>query len=187
MTSAAIKKLVSAIFAVFFSAAVLFIIISCNRLDRHQDDVEIIAKFMELRKAGNSIEAYEMLSDSTKEVFSQEVFNNYCFVYRVIEFEVFKESSGYVRSVYNFYDKKYKKNSAELYTFYFSSNTETVRIMDGKILFPHVGFIQVRKNIEEKRFDDLKETLRKMANLDPENPEIKETAEKMGFLSGSEE
>jgi hypothetical protein len=177
---------VSAILFISFPAAVFFIVISCNRLDQYQDDAEIVTKFMELRKAGNSVEAYGMLSDSTKEVFSQEVFNNYCFVYRVIDFEVFKESSGYVRSVYNFYDKKYNKNSGELHTFYISSNTETVRTEKGKILFPHVGFIKVRKNIEERKIDDLREIIKKMVRIDPENPEVKQTAEKMEIFSGSE-
>lgn len=175
------------IFIFIVPVVLLFSLFSCTKSVNNKDDIEMFREFMELRKAGNSKAAYEMLSDSTRQIFSWEAFDNYCFVYRVIDFEVFKESSGYVRSVYNFYDKKYKKDSSELYTFYFSSNTETVRIMDGKILFPHVGFIQVRKNIEERGFDDLKETLRKMVHLDPENPEIKETAEKMGFLSGSEE
>ena len=91
------------------------------------------------------------------------------------------------RSVYNFYDKKYKKDSDELYTFYISSNTETVRIKEGKILFPHIGFIEMRKNIEERKTDELKETLRKMIIIDPENPEVNQTAKKMELLSGSEE
>ncbi|HSW60787.1 MAG TPA: hypothetical protein VLJ60_08310 [bacterium] len=160
---------------------------SCSRIGTPENDVEIFREFMELRNSGNNGAAYGMLSDSTRAVFSEEMFNNYCFVYRVIEFEIFKESSGYVRSVYNFYDKKYKKDSDELYTFYISSNTETVRIREGKILFPHIGFIEIRKNIEERKMDELKETLRKMINIDPENPEVNQTAGKMELLSGSEE
>ena len=180
------KKCFIPIFLYMVSIVFFFSFFSCNRVVNQKDDAEIFREFMELRKTGNSSAAYGMLSDSTRLAFSSEAFDNYCFVYRVIDFEVFKESSGYVRSVYNFYDKKNKKDSDELYTFYFSSNTETVRIHDGKILFPHVGFIQVRKYIEEKKMDGLKETLRKMVDIDPGNPEVNETSEKMGFLSGSE-
>ncbi|HOB71889.1 MAG TPA: hypothetical protein PKM18_08910, partial [bacterium] len=64
---------------------------------------------------------------------------------------------------------------------------ETVRIKEGKILFPHIGFIEMRKNIEERKTDELKETLRKMIIIDPENPEVNQTAKKMELLSGSEE
>ena len=164
---------------------ILLFFIACSKIEK--DEVGIFKEFMELRKAGNYGAAYEMLSDPTRHVFSKEAFDNYCFVYRVIDFEVFKESRGYVRSVYNFYDKKYKKDSDELYTFYISSNTETVRIEEGKILFPHIGFIEMRKNIEERKTDELKETLRKMIIIDPENPEVNQTAKKMELLSGSEE
>jgi len=45
----------------------------------------------------------------------------------------------------------------------------------------------MRKNIEERKTDELKETLRKMIIIDPENPEVNQTAKKMELLSGSEE
>lgn len=164
----------------------LFSLFSCKRNDEKNEQLDNLKEFMEARKTGNSSLAYEMLSESTKNIFSKQVFDNYCFVYRVIDYKVLREEGLYFELSYNFYDKKYKKGSDELYTFYISQNSEKVKIENGKIVFPHIGFVLIRKHIEQKDIKKVEETLIQMAQIDSENPDLKETVEKMGFMTGTE-
>jgi len=134
---------------------------------------------MELRKNGENNAAYELLSEATKRAYSKELFDSYCFTFRVIDFEVSKEKSPYFLLSYNFYDKRYKKDSKELYTFYISSNSESVKVLNQKIVFPYPGILEIRENIEEKNSAELKKAALKMLSIDPENVDIIEMAKKM--------
>ncbi|MBO4699246.1 hypothetical protein J5690_06510 [bacterium] len=137
---------------------------------------------MQARVEGNAKKAYRMLDENTRKIFSEKDFEEYCFVFKPSEFEVSGAENGYVKISYTFYDKKYKKGSSELYTFYMTDNVEMVKIQNGKIVFPHVAFLSVRKAIEAKDIDKAEYFSNIMLKLDPQNPDVLGTAEKMGFI-----
>ena len=165
----------SALFLIFFS---LFAA-SCQKADKQPD---IIEEFMQARIDGDTKRAYSLLDRNTKAAFSEQDFAEYCFVFKPSEFEVMPEENGYTKISYTFYDKKYKKGSDELYTFYMTKNIERVRTVDGKIVFPHIAFVPMRKAIESRDFEKAKFFSHVMLTLDPKNPDVLETSEKMGFI-----
>ena len=87
---------------------------------------------------------------------SEKDFENYCFVYKPSEFEIAAGQNVYIEVSYTFYDKKFKKGNNELYTFYMTKNIERLKISDNKIVFPHIGFVHLRKAIEEKNIKEAK-------------------------------
>lgn len=161
----------------------VFIVISLLFISCSKNELETLTKFMELRQAGNNSAAYDLLSENTTKHFSRTEFDNYCFVFRVIDFEIMKDKNGYFEIEYNFYDKKFNKESGELHTFYITKNKESVKFEDRKIVFPHIGFLIVREEIEKRNIEKVEKTLKTMLKIDPENREVTETAAKMGFVS----
>lgn len=141
----------------------------------------VVKGFFEARKSGDFASAYEMLSENSKNAFSKEQFENYCFVFRVIEYGTAIEKDGYFGVNYSYYDKKFNKATGELYTYYINQNVENVRVENGKIVFPHTGFILVRKFIEEKKVDEAGNIFRKMLSIDRGNPDVRNSASLMGF------
>ncbi len=153
--------------------------VSCQNMEKQPD---IIEKFMQARINGDTKKAYSLLDKNTQTAFSEKDFEEYCFVFKPSEFEISGEENGYKQISYTFYDKKYKKGSDELYTFYMTKNVERVRTADGKIVFPHIAFIPMRKAIEDKDIEKAKFFSHVMITLDPNNPDVLETSEKMGFI-----
>jgi len=179
MSRAVVLHLLFLIYFIFQST----VFVSCTKSDEG-----IVRKFMELRKAGNSEAAYDLLTETTKKTFNRHEFDNYCYIYRVIDFEIEPVQNGYFGAVYDFYDKRFNKASGELHTFYISKNRESLKVEKGKIVFPHIGFILIRKEVENKNIENVEEIINKMHRIDSENPEINETAENLGFsLKGSHE
>ena len=163
--------------------ALLCLIVSACSVDKTESDPEsrIVREFFEARVSGNADAAYGMLSESTKRLYSDAQFKEYCFIYKVVEFENSAANGGYIPVKYTFYDKKYKKESTELYTYYITDNIENLRVENGKILFPHVGFIALRQAIEARDPGKAEAAVKSMRDLDPENPDVRDTIDKMGF------
>jgi hypothetical protein len=176
MSRAVVLQLLLLIYLIFQST----VFVSCTKSDEG-----IVQKFMELRKAGNSEAAYDLLTETTKNTFKRHEFDNYCYIYRVIDFEIEPVQNGYFGVVYDFYDKRFNKESGELYTFYITKNRESLKVENGRIVFPHTGFIIIRKEVEDKNIEQVEEIINKMRRIDPENPEVNETAENLGFSSKS--
>ena len=170
-----LRKLFSAFFTLFF----LTVALSCQKTAEKTD---IVGDFMQARVDGDVKKAYGMRDEKTRGVFSEKEFGEYCFVFKPSEFKVSDAESGYKRISYTFYDKKYKKGSDELYTFYMTENVEHVRLDDGKIVFPHVAFVKMRKAIEDRDVEKAKFLSHVMLTLDSNNPDVLETSEKMGFI-----
>ena len=168
-------KRLSALFFIFFS---LFAF-SCQKAEKQADIVE---EFMQARIDGDTKKAYSLLDRNTKSAFPEKDFEEYCFVFKPSEFEIMPEENGYRKISYTFYDKKYKKGSDELYTFYMTKNVERVKTVDGKIVFPHIAFVKMRRAIEEKDIEKAKFFSHVMLALDSANPDVLETSEKMGFV-----
>lgn len=147
---------------------------------KHDEKPDII-KFFEARKSGDVASAYEMLSDSSKKAFSKEQFENYCFVFRVIDYKVESSEYGFVVVSYNFYDKKLSKETKELYTYYITRNLETLKVENGRIIFPHVGFVLIRQFIEQKKIEEVQKMFEKMLSIDNKNPDVIKSASLMGF------
>ena len=156
-----------------------FFVSSCVKTDKEFD---IATEFMQARVDGNVKKAYEMLDEDTKKLFSEKEFEEYCFVFKPSEFKVSGVENGYVKISYTFYDKKYKKGGKELYTFYMTDNIERIKFKNGKIIFPYIAFIATRKAIEIGDIKKAEYFSNVMLELDPRNPDVLETAEKMGFI-----
>ena len=137
---------------------------------------------MQARVDGDTKKAYSLLDEDTKSAFPEQDFAEYCFVFKPSEFEVMPAENGYRKISYTFYDKKYKKGSGELYTFYMTQNIEHVKLNAGKIVFPHIAFVPMRKAIEDKDIEKAKFFSHVMLSLDSTNPDVLETSEKMGFI-----
>ena len=165
-------------FTLFFIFSV-FISASCQKTDKRPDIVE---EFMQARVDGDTKKAYSLLDRNTKSAFPEKDFEEYCFVFKPSEFEIMPEENGYRKISYTFYDKKYKKGSDELYTFYMTKNVERIRISEGKIVFPHIAFVKMRRAIEEKDIEKAKFFSHVMLSVDSTNPDVLETSEKMGFI-----
>ncbi len=163
--------------------ALICLIVAACSADKAESDPEtrIVREFFEARVSGNADAAYGMLSESTKRLYSDAQFKEYCFIYKVVEFETSAGKDGYIPVKYTFYDKKYKKESTELYTYYITDNIENLRVENGKILFPHVGFIALRQAIEARDTGKAEAAVKSMRDLDPGNPDVRDTIDKMGF------
>ena len=143
-----------------------------------------VRKFFELREAGNTGEAWKMLSEKSRRIFSRKEFDEYAFIYKVSEIIDIKESDGYFKVSYNYYDKKYKKNSEELYTFYITENVENLKVEQTGIIFPYTGYFALRKAIEKKDMNEVNAVVKKMLQVDSGNPDVVKSAEQMGVRAG---
>ena len=112
-----------------------------------------VRKFFELRETGNTGEAWKILSEKSRRIFSKKEFKEYAFIYKVSDIIGIKENKDYFQVRYNYYDKKYKKNSDELYTFYITENVENLKVGKTGIIFPYTGYFALRKAIEKKRYE----------------------------------
>ena len=169
------------IFVIFLFFPVF--LISCSKAAKSPDPVTL---FMQARLEGDIHKAYLLLDKATQAAFSEKDFEEYCFVFKPSEFEILPEENGYIPISYTFYDKKYNKESGELYTFYMSKNIEHVKLSGGKIVFPHIAFIALRKAIEERNIEKAKFTSEVMLVIDRTNPDVLETAGNMGFIQKDE-
>lgn len=158
----------------------LILSFSCSSL--FKTDEEIVNEFMDLRVKGKNDAAYKLLDDATKKVYSAEDFNNYCFVFRVIDYRIGENANSYFKVEYSFYDKKINKKTGALHTYYITENSESITLKGGKIVFPHIGYIFLRKNIEDKELERASDALKKMLSIDSLNPDINHTAEITGLL-----
>ena len=107
------------IFVIFLFFPVF--LISCSKTEKSPDPA---ALFMQARIDGDIHKAYLLLDKATQAAFSEKDFEEYCFVFKPSEFEILPEENGYIPISYTFYDKKYNKESGELYTFYMTKNIE---------------------------------------------------------------
>lgn len=169
------------IFVIFLFIPVF--LISCSQTGKPQDTVSL---FMQARIDGDIHKAYLLLDKATQAAFSEKDFEEYCFVFKPSEFEILPEENGYIPITYTFYDKKYNKESGELYTFYMTKNIEHVKLSGGKIVFPHIAFISMRRAIEEKNIEKAKFSSEVMLVIDRTNPDVLETAGNMGFIQKDE-
>lgn len=158
------------------SVCVLTLISSCTQSSGKK---QIVGEFFKLREAGNTEKAWEMLSESSRKVFTEKEFNEYCFIYKVSETLGTKKEGEYFKIRYNFYDKKFKKDSQELYTFYIRENVENLKVVKGGIAFPYIGYLALRQAIEKGKMDDVKVALKKMLKVDNTNPDILKSAQDM--------
>ena len=158
---------------------IILLFAACTKAEKTPDPVTL---FIQARTDGNTHQAYILLDKTTQTAFSEKDFEEYCFVFKPSEFEVLPEKDGYIPISYTFYDKKYKKGSDELYTFYMTKNIEHVKLSGGKIVFPHIAFVNMRKAIEEKNIEKAKFFSDVMLGIDRSNPDVLETSEKMGFI-----
>ena len=165
--------------------ALILISSSCIRSGSVKDaEREKIDHFFEMREAGNTVEAWKMLSEKSRKVFSKKEFKGYCFIYKVSEIIDVKKGTGYYKVKYNFYDKKYKKNSNELYTFYIRDNVENLKVDKTGIVFPYTGYLFLRKAVEKRDMNDVGATVKKMLQIDRFNPDVIKSAERMGIDIG---
>jgi hypothetical protein len=158
---------------------IILLFAACTKTEKTPDPVTL---FMQARTDGNTHQAYILLDKTTQTAFSEKDFEEYCFVFKPSEFEIMPEENGYTPISYTFYDKKYKKGSDELYTFYMTKNIEHIKLSEGKIVFPHIAFVNMRKAIEEKNIEKAKFFSDVMLGIDRNNPDVLETSEKMGFI-----
>jgi len=168
-----------------FLIIIVFAVVSCEKFTYNSKDGEIkkINHFIELRKKGETEKAFRLLSQNSRNVFSIEDFERYCFIYKIVDTEVkIEEKSGYYVVTYSFYDKKFDKENDALYTFYISENSESIRVDDSGIVFPHTGFTVLRNNIENRDMASAKNTVEKMLAVDSNNPDVIKSAQKMGFI-----
>lgn len=70
--------------------------------------IEQVRKFAELRQKGEADEAFELLTDKSKNQIGSKRFNDYCFKYRIASFEVAPEEGGFYKIDYSYYDKRFK-------------------------------------------------------------------------------
>ena len=174
--------MVGKVLKIAVSVLLCLIFAACGGKKAESDpNSSIIREFFEARVAGNTDAAYSLLSESTKKLYSEAQFKEYCFIYKVVEFKIAAEKGGYIPVNYTFYDKKYKKESTELYTFYITENVENLRVENGRIVFPHVGFIALRQAIEAHETGKAEAAAKSMSVLDRENPDVADTIDKMGF------
>ena len=67
-----------------------------------------------------------------------------------------------------------------------TKNIEHVKLAGGKIVFPHIAFISMRKAIEEKNIEKARFASEVMLVIDRTNPDVLETAGNMGFIQKDE-
>lgn len=162
---------------IFVLISSLFIISGCSP---KQED--IIKNFFDLRVSGDYKAAYELLSDKTKKNIAYEKFEKYCFMYKVVEYRQFPAENGFIKVTYKFYDKKLKKGSGELYTFYITDNAEFISFDSDRIVFPQPYFLDLREAVEEKNILKAEQSVAKMLELSPKQVEALETAKAMELV-----
>jgi len=114
-----------------------------------------------------------MIDDKTQNLTGFNLFKKYCFIYKVESFEIKSEKNNYFEVNYKFYDKKFKKDSKQLYTFYISKTKEFIKFSQSKkIVFPYPFFIEIRKSIENHKTNDLKKIIKKMMLIDEKNQDL---------------
>ena len=160
------------------SVCVLTLISSCTKSS--DDEQQKIAEFLKLRESGNTAEVWKILSDKSREVFSYKEFEEYCFIYKVSETLEIKKTGDYFTVRYNFYDKKFKKDSQELYTFYIRENIEHIRIGETGIIFPYTGYLSLRRAVEKGDMKEVDNALKKMIKDDSSNPDVLKSVKDMG-------
>jgi hypothetical protein len=168
-----------------FLTSLLFfplLFVSCSSQKEETRPFDTAAAFMQARIDGETHKAYLMLDKTTQAAFSEKDFEEYCFVFKPSEFEILPEENGYIPLSYTYYDKKYKKGSNELYTFYMTKNIEHIKLSGGKLVFPHIAFVAMRKAIEEKDIEKARFTSDVMLVIDRTNPDVLETSKNMGFI-----
>lgn len=157
------------ILILFFS----FCFVSCD------SKTDIVNKFMSLRERGNYEEAYNFIDIDSKKEIPFEKFFKYCFEYKVGDYHIKGERDGAVEVEYHFFDKRYKKGTNELYTFYVSKNSEFLIVKGGKIIFPHPLFIDFKEKVRLHDSDGAEKVIKKMLSISPSQKEVLELAEKM--------
>ncbi len=123
-----------------------------------------------------------MIDSLTRNNITYDEFKNYCFVYRVTEYKIGNPEDAFMKVDYSFVDKKFKKGGKELHTFYISDNYEYLKIIDGKIVFPHPLFLKLRESIENQKIDEAKGIIKKMLQISPNQKDVYETAKTMELL-----
>jgi hypothetical protein len=163
------------------SVCVLTLIsVSCSKTGENTD-LEKVTNFFKFRESGNTEKAWTMLSQSSRTAFSREQFDRYCFVFKVSEVTEIKKQGDYFKVTYNFYDKKYKKDSQELYTFYITENVENIKVGKNGIIYPFPGYLTLRKAVEKGDLKQVGSAIRKMLKVDSSNPDVLKSAEDMGI------
>jgi len=154
---------------------------SCIRFGSDEDPEQgEIRQFFEMREAGNTEKAWNMLSDQSRSFFSVKEFEEYSFVYKVSEIIEITKGEEHFKVRYYYYDKKYKKDSDELYTFYITENIENLKIDKTGIIFPYTGYTDLRKGIEKGDMNQVGTAVRKMLKIDHNNPDVLKSAKNMG-------
>jgi len=154
---------------------------SCIRFSSDEDlEQEKIKQFFEMRVAGNTEKTWNMLSNESRSVFSVEEFKEYSFIYKVSEIIEITKGKDHFEVKYYYYDKKYKKDSDELYTFYITENIENLKIDKTGIVFPYTGYTSLRKGIEKGDMEKVGVAIRKMLKIDHNNPDVLKSAKDMG-------
>ena len=143
-------------------------LISCSKTEKSPDPA---ALFMQARIDGDIHKAYLLLDKATQAAFSEKDFEEYCFVFKPSEFEILPEENGYIPISY---------------TFYMTKNIEHIKLSGGKIVFPHIAFISLRRAIEEKNIEKARFSADVMLVIDRSNPDVLETAGNMGFIQKDE-
>ncbi|MCK5808724.1 hypothetical protein KAH37_07055 [bacterium] len=141
----------------------------------------IIRNFFVLRQAGDTDSAWLLLSEKTRKHITMEQFQKYCFIYKVMDFELKKSDGEFQQISYSFYDKKMNKDG-KLHNYFITNTEEYITVDKSGIIFPHVGFLVLRDAIRQKDMERAKRAIRQMLELSPKQPEVVETAKNMGLM-----
>ncbi len=167
--------------------AVLITVVSCSKKEHVASspalsgDKAVVYNFFLLRQAGDTDSAWYMLSNKSRQLYSADQFKQYCFVYKVIDFSVGEQKDGFYPVSYTYYNKRMDKKG-HLHNFYITKETEYLSVKNGSIVFPHTLFVSLRNAIEQQDIDKARSIVRQMLELSPRQPEVLESAEKMGLL-----
>lgn len=160
-------------FIVFIFLSLFFV--SC------ESKTDVVNKFMSLRESGDYKKAYEFVEEASRKEIPFEKFSKYCFEYKVGDYNIKGEKDGAVEVEYHFFDKRYKKGTNELYTFYVSKNSEFLIVSSGKIVFPHPLFLDFKEMVRSHNSDEAEKIIKKMLSISPQQKEVLELASKMGM------
>lgn len=167
----------------FLLLLIALVALSCSKkgeTTKVTQDKILVSNFFVLRKAGDSDSAWYLLSEKTRKHITIEQFKEYCFVYKVIDFSVEDEKDGFHQVKYTFFDKKVDENG-KLRNYFITKEKEYISVDGGGIVFPHVGFLALREAIKQKDIEKAKQIIKQMLELNPNQPEVIETAKNMGL------